>query len=92
MPPVPWRRCVAHRTRNSVGPVVTPVDTLHLTVQPRSFACDKPRVSDNQRWHVEGAGAQNGDYRIQIEWNRGFMNYCADWVNSRHGAGVATFN
>lgn len=41
---------------------------------------------------VDEVGGQNPPNEMHIEWNRGFLSYCADWVNDRQGCGVVAFN
>ena len=56
--------------------------------------CDKSWASLAARYPivVDEVGGQNSPYEIHSEWNRGFVSYCADWVNDKQGCGVVAFN
>ena len=57
-------------------------------------ACDQAWASlaDTYPIVVEEVGGQNPPHESHLKWNQGFLDYCADWVNHRHGSGVVAFN
>jgi hypothetical protein len=74
---------------------------VHRYANENQTFTDAERAACDRNWAdlaarlpiiVDEVGGQNPPTPMHLDWNRGFLDYCADWVTHRDGNGVVAFN